>query len=88
MSRVNWILVANDTACLPGPLLARCRVVRLSAPSVAEERAFVLRVAGEKLGRERGGLLAEAIARKSGGCRGLLPGACYRALKDGNGSAT
>ena len=67
MSRVNWILVSNDTARLPGPLLDRCRVVRLSAPSVAEERAFVLRVAGEKLGRERGGLLAEAIARESGG---------------------
>ena len=67
MSRVNWILVSNDATRLSGPLLDRCRVVRLSGPSAAEEREFVLRVAGERLGRERGGLLAEAIACESGG---------------------
>ena len=67
MSWVNWILVSNDATRLSGPLLDRCRVVRLSGPSAAEEREFVLRVAGERLGRERGGLLAEAIACESGG---------------------
>lgn len=42
MSWLSFVLLANDIARLPEPLLSRCSVVNLSALSIDELRSFVL----------------------------------------------
>jgi|GEM_PF-3234434 len=51
VSRVNWILTANDASRIPGPLLSRCRAFQVQAP-VPEHfdalfRSVLKHIAGE-----------------------------------------
>jgi hypothetical protein len=51
VSRVNWILTANDAGRIPGPLLSRCRAFQVQAP-VPEHfdalfRSVLRHIAGE-----------------------------------------
>lgn len=41
LSRVSWLLTANDTSQIPAPLKDRCRVIQANAPSEADIRSFI-----------------------------------------------
>ncbi|TNC59304.1 AAA family ATPase [Rubellimicrobium roseum] len=67
LSRVCWILTANDTRWLPAPLLSRMRIVPLQRPSRGDLIGVVLRE-GERRGVDADSLelLAERIRRSRG----------------------
>lgn len=42
LSRVSWILTANDIARVPQPLMDRCRIIRANSPTEQNVRTFLL----------------------------------------------
>lgn len=69
MSRLNWILTANDITHLPQPVLDRCHVIEVPQPSPEHLKAL-LQVSLQEF--EQRDLLVEKILKASGSHAGSL----------------
>ena len=61
ISGVSWIMTANDLSRVPGPLLDRVRVIRISPPTRAEAAEIARRRALDQLDDDMADEIADAV---------------------------
>ena len=71
MSRISWIMLANDTASLPAPLLDRVRVFHCEMPRGAQLANLVRNALGDLAQPETIAAASDAIERGRMSMRGL-----------------
>lgn len=71
LSKISWILTANDAGRLPAPLIDRFRVIEVPRPSLSEIVDMSYAMASGRVGDEVAAMIVEALV--SADQRGLRP---------------